>query len=387
MVAAQLQVPPENFNVSPEVPEEGRFMLREALPPTQEPAHLESSLPPKLARRVVEEALSLTQLVRTRLTVEGKDASASLELPLRADPTAPGFRLTTPEGGAEGVEFVLDSNPDGRGMLRLNVRYAGLPVDRALSYARFLRALYWQEGTLYLTRLEPDEERFKLFDLPLPLNHAGKSETEDRVRFLEVLNEISQATGTKFVHPSEVDDEDLRNLNHVLKAIRGGWVALPVTDFTTPMNREGVKNVLDLVVEEGEVLRAFGMTSAGERARIFDAWVDLGPSVRYVSEVRLATPRSEMKEWLASEPGLDDSFDIRWVPVNEARVHVFYQDWPKPSLEAIREDIRAFEEENSRSSEEFRQAWESGEAWAREIKDADVWLTLLDAKHHLERGA
>jgi hypothetical protein len=377
---------PENFNVSSEVPEEGRILVREALPYTQEPAHLESALPPELARRVVERALLQARPVLVRLTVEGDGDSVSVELPLRVDPTAAsGFRLTTPVD-AEGIEFVLDSRTDGRGTLQFDVHYAGLPVNSALSYARFLRALYWDEGTLYLSRLEPNEERFELVDLPLPLDPATKGETEDRVRFLEALNEIGRATGSALVYPSELDDGDLRNLNHVLKVIRGGWVALPVTDFTTPTDSEGVKNILHLVHQRGEVVQALAMTSQGERYKIFDTWVDLGPSIRYLSGARLVTPRSEMEEWLTSEPGPDGSFEVRWVPVDGAWVHVFYQEWPKPSLEGIRDDIRAFEEENGRRSDEFRLAWENDEAWAHQIEDGDVWLTLLDAERHLKHG-
>lgn len=261
MAAPQLQVLPENFNVSPVAPEEGRILGQGALSHAQEGAHLKSALPPELGRRVAERALFQDRPVLVRLTVEGEGNSASVELPIHVDPTAvSGFRLTTPVG-AEGFEFVLDGSTDGSDTLRINARYAGLSVNRALSYARFLRALYWDKGTLYLTRLEPYEERFALFDLPLPLNPSNKSATEDRVRFLEALDEIGRAAGTALVCPSEVDEGNLRNLNHILKVIRGGWVALPVTDFTTPMTSEGVKNILDLVKQDGDVVRDLAMTS------------------------------------------------------------------------------------------------------------------------------
>jgi|SRR5215211_807404 len=389
MDAPQLLVSPEDFNISREASdEEGGIVIGEDLL-TQEPAHLESALPPELARRVVEEAILLAELmrpVRSRLTIEREGATASLDLRLHVDPgVAPGLRIETPDG-AEGVEFVLDSRPDGRGTLRFDVHYAGLPLRRALSCARFLRALYWEEGTLFLTHLEPTEEKFELVNLPLPLDPAGKERTEDMVRLLEALDEVGRATGTEFVYPSEVDDEDLRNLNHVLKAIRSGWIALPVTDFTTPMSPEGVRNILRVVSEEGEVLKALAMTAEWERVRVFDAWVDLGPSVRYVSGARLATQRLEMEDWLASNPESDASFNIRWVPVDDAWVHVFYNDWPKPSLGSIREDIRAFEEEYGRSSDEFRRAWEDGEEWARELEGGDVWITLLNAESYLRRA-
>lgn len=198
------------------------------------------------------------------------------------------------------------------------------------------------------------------------------------------MNEVGEATGTSFAYPSSIEDEDLRTLNRVLRVIRGGWIALPVTDFTTPMNPEGVRNVLDLT-EGQETLKNLVMTAEWERPMLFGPHVDLGPSARYVSGPRLATPRSDMDEWLASNPKPTDSFDVRWIPADGTWVHVFYRDWPKPSLQAVREDIRVFEEELGRDSEEFRRAWEAGESWAREIPDGDIWLTLLDAERFLEQ--
>jgi hypothetical protein len=386
MAVPQLQVSPQSFNVSPEGPEDGQFVSRRDLP-TGQPAHLESALPPELARRVVEEALSLTRPMRCRLTVEGGGDPVSLDLPLKYDPeAAPDFRLRTPDG-AQGVEFVLNARPDGQATFNLDVRYAGLPVGRALSYVRFLRALYREEGTLYLTRLEPEELKLELLELPLPLDPAGKGETENRLRFLEALEEIGRATGAEFVYPSEVDNEDLRNLNHVLKAIRGGWVAQRVTDFTTPMGPEGVKNVLDITSREGEVLRALAMTAEWERVNIFDTWVDLGPSTRYVSAARLQTSRAEMEEWSASEPKQGDSFEIRWAPEDGALVHVFYHEWPKPSLDVVRRNLEAFENEYGMSSDEFRRAWDNGEPHARDIEDGDIWISFLEAQETLEPGA
>jgi hypothetical protein len=383
MATSELQVLPENFNVSSETPEDGRFVVPETLSLGREPAHLESALPPELARRVVAQMVSLARPASVRFTVEGAGVSASLELPLRVEKRARATRLSTTKG-AEGIEFVLEFGTDGKGRLEFNVRYAGLPLDKAILYARFLNALYSPEGALYMASSEQSEEKFELFRLPLPLDGSRKGDAEDRVRLLEALVEVREATGVEFVHPAEMEEEDLRNLNHVLKAIRGGWVALPVTDFTTPMNRDGVKNVLGLTAQEGEVLRALAMTAEWERVEVFGAWVDLGPSIRYVYGARLVTPRSEMERWLASGPA-DGSFEIRWEPVDGARVHVFYNEWPKPSLAAIREDIMAFEEVSGKSSEEFHRAWDAGEEWARGIEGGDVWINVLDAERHLLR--
>ena len=386
MASSRLQLPSGELNRSVEGPEDGQFVGRRDLV-TMQPAHLESALPPELARRIVEEALSLARPLHSRLSVESVGGSVSIDLPLRFDPgVTPGFRLLTPED-LQGIAFVLDALPDGRANIDLNVRYAGLPVSKALSYARFLRALYGEEGTLYLTRLEPEELRLELLRLPLPLDPAKKDETEGVLRSFEALDEIGRATGAEFVYPAEVDDQDLGNVNHVLKAIRSGWVALRVTDFTTPLNAEGVKNVLDMVAREGEVARAFAMTSEGELYKIFDTWVNLGPSTRYVSAARLQNSRDEMEEWLALEHGGDDSFEVRWAPEGDGMVHVFYNDWPKPSPDVARRNIEAFEQEYGMSSDDFRRAWEKGEPKARSIEDGDIWLTFLDTQGVAEQGS
>ena len=380
----ELSVPPENFNVSVKELED-LFAFGGDLPPMQGLEHYESAPHHQAlaAFRAVVEAQLTPQFVPVRFIAQGTKRSATLALPLKMDLTPEGgFSLRTPDE-VQSVKVVLVGHPDGRASLSINVQYQGLPVHEALYYAHFLRALYREKGLLYLAGPGPEEDRIELFDLPLPVSPSDRGEIEDRLRFLEVLDEIGRATGTEFVYPSEVDDDDRTNLNRVLKVIRSGWVALPVTDFTTPMDAEGVRNALDMVVKEGEEFQALALTASWERVEIFGSWVELGPSVRYVASAQLVTPRAEMEEWLASGPEGGTSFALRWVPADDTWVHAFYQEWPKPSLGAVREDIRAFEEEYGRDSDEFRRAWESGEEWAREVEGADVWMTLLDAERHL----
>jgi hypothetical protein len=387
MIAPQLEVPLGEFNVAPEGPGDEHLVTLQDLPPVEELTHLESALPPALARRVVEEALSLARPIRCRLSVEGEDSVDSLDLSLKVDPgSTPDFRLRTPDD-AQSVEFVLDARPDGQASLSLNVRYAGLPVERAFSYARFLSALYQEEGTLYLTRLEPEEEKFELLELPLPLNPAGKREVENRLRFLEALDEIGQAIGAEIVYPVKIEDEDLRDVNHVLKAIRSGWVAQRVSDFATPLTPEGVKNLLELVDQEGEVSRAFYQENGFEIRSVLNAQAALGPSRWYISGARLQTTRAEMEEWLASKPRQGDSFEARWVPVDDVLVHFFYSKWPKPSLDVVRQNLEAFEEEYGMDSDEFRRAWEAGEPSARSIEEGDIWISFLDAREASEQDS
>ena len=389
MVSQQLPVTRKPQSVSSEAQEDERPMLQGSLPSPLGPIQLDTALPPELARRVVEEVFSVTRPVRCRLAAEHKGKSVSLELPLRMDPeVSSGFRLITPDNRE--IEFVLGVHHDRRLTIRLYVRYGGLPVDKALSYARFVQALLGSEGTLYLDRLELDEERIELVPLPLPIDPATKDDADNRVHFLQALSEIERATGAEFLYPAveEVGEDDLENINYVLEAIRVGWITVPIVDFTTPTNSEGVRNFLEVTAqEEGGAIKQFAMTTEGEQFPIFDVQVNLGPSVHFVSAARLDTPRSDMESWLATNPGPDDSFNVRWVPTEDDLYHIIYQELPKPSLIATREDIRAFEEDTGRSSAEFRRAWEDGEAWARELEYDEVWLTLLDAEHHLERGS
>ncbi len=384
MVGLQFEVPPENFNVPSEELEEQFAGLKSFLP-SEGLTHLGSMPQIETLVQAATNSSPLGALVPIRVEARGLDLAVALNLVLRLDPWPEGgFVLRTPDGDeARGMRMKLIMLPDDRANLTFNVRYEGLPVGEALSYARFLRALYREEGTLNLVGPAPDEDRMVLLDLPVSVDPTEQSEVEERLRLLEALDEIGEVTATEFFYPSQADEEDLKNLNHVLKVIRGGWVAQHVTDFTTPLNSEGVRNMMAVAGEQGEVLQDMALTAAWERVEVFGTVVDLGPHVRYVASARLVTPSSEVEEWLATGPGQNDSFHLRWVPADDAWVHVFYSEWPKPSLGAVRDDIRAFEEEHERSSGRFLRDWENGEKWAREAAGADVWRTLLQAERHL----
>ncbi|MGI8865502.1 MAG: hypothetical protein ACR2G1_02080, partial [Rubrobacteraceae bacterium] len=210
--------------------------------------------------------------------MKSERGSIFLDVSLRLENTASGFRLVTVD--AKEISFVLEVDANERATLKFDTNYVGLEMSKALRLAHFWHALSGQEGILCLDRLGPDEEKFELARLPLPTDPSVKSAEEDRIRFLEVLDEVSKATNTEFIYPSEIEDEDLKSLNRVLKVTRGGWIALPITDFTTPMNSEGVQNVLDLAIQRGEVFNGLAVTATWERHKIFGTWVDLGPSVR-----------------------------------------------------------------------------------------------------------
>src|SRR5215212_752778 len=166
MVTLELNVSPESFNVSPEEPKDEQLMAREGLPPIQELRNLEPASQHATSPRVMGEPPSLSEPVPSRLKAEGTERSATLDLPLRLElSNPPSFRLQTTDG-AQGVELVLFGHPDRQANLLISIRYEGLPVSKALSYVRFLHALFWQEGILYLTAQESEDEKIELFDLP-----------------------------------------------------------------------------------------------------------------------------------------------------------------------------------------------------------------------------
>jgi hypothetical protein len=380
--ALQFEVKPENFHPIPEAPEELRGLSREALSSIARSAVGRAAL----VRNVPQGVSALGPPMPCRLTVEGPEERVWIDLLLQAFPSETALpRLRTPEG-VHNVAFDLTMDPDGRANLSLNVEFVGLPVEAALRFARFLRALYRGRGVVWLHRLESDDEGLELFDLPLPLNPAGADDVENRVRFLEVLNEIGRETGAGFVYPSEVTDEDLRILGRVLEVVRKGWVVDKMIDFSLPMGPEALKNTLEVVKEEGNVLKAMALTSEYERVEIFGVWLDLGPNARYIFAARLVTSLDDMERWLSSKSTPDASFDTRWVPVDDAPLHAFYYEWPKPSPERLRRDLEAFEEEYGMTTDEFRMAWERGDRRVRILEDADVWASLADAERAMKEG-
>lgn len=380
--ALQFEVKPENLHPVPDAPEELRGLSMEALSPVAVSVVGHAAL----AHKAPQGGAALGPPMPCRLSVEGPDESVRIDLPLQAftGGEAPA-RLRTPEG-LHKVSFDLTMSPDGQANLFFNVEFAGLPVEAALRFARFLRAMYGERGVVRLRRPEPDDEGVELFDLPLPLDPEGAGELDNRVRFLEVLEEIGRETGTGFVYPFEVTDEDLRILGRVLEVVRKGWVVDKIVDFSSPVDPESLRNTLAVVKEQGGVLDDMVLTSEYERVELFGVLLDLGPNARYVSAARSVTPLDEMERWLSSEPGPGASFDIRWAPVEDAPMHAFYYEWPKPSPERLRRDLEAFEEEYGMTTDEFRGAYERGDRGARSIEDADIWASLADAERAMREG-
>jgi hypothetical protein len=90
-----------------------------------------------------------------------------------------------------------------------------------------------------------------------------------------------------------------------------------------------------------------------------------------------------MELWLNENPESQAGFTLTWEPMDDTPMHVFFEDWPKASLETVERDIREFEAIYGVSSEIFKRAWEQGEAWIEEIQDGSNWFSLIQAREEL----
>jgi hypothetical protein len=282
------------------------------------------------------------------------------------------------------LEFDFLVMPGNEGTININTHYSQKPLDVALEGALFFDSLTRAPGLLYFEVHEPEFHRFPVAELPLPLPEVFVDRHRDRLRVLEALHEVRRETGVEVRYPSETEDDvGLSNLNHVLKAIRSGWVPEWVSNFTTPMPRSGVQTFLEELRQNGEVLRAFGFDVPNESYRVFDKQIDLGPSRRYLASARLTTPPEEIEGRLSREPATGGSFDLTWEPTDDLPVHVFYLEWPRTSTESVRRGLKDFEDVYGYGSDRFGLAWEAGETWAREIEDGKEWFALIQALKEL----
>lgn len=282
------------------------------------------------------------------------------------------------------LEFDFLVVPGDQGTINLDTHYSGKPLNVALERALFFDSLTRTPGTLYVQVYEPQFHGFPIAELPLPIPEAVVDRHRDRLRVLEALHEVWRETGVEIRYPSETDDDvGLSNLNHVLKAVRSGWVPEWVSNFHTPMPRSEAQAFLEELKQNGEVLRAFGFDVPNESYRVFDKQIDLGPSRRYLASARLVTLREELEGWLSREPATDGPLDLTWEPTDDLPVHVFYLEWPRTSTESVRRALKDFEDAYGYSSDRFGQAWEAGEAWAREIEDGKEWFSLIQALNEL----
>ena len=286
------------------------------------------------------------------------------------------------EGGV--LEFNFLVVPGDQGTMNISTHYSQKPLDVAVGGALFFDSLTHAPGVLYFEIYEPEFHRFPVAELPLPIPEAFVDQHRDRLQVLEALHEVWRETEVEIRYPADTEDVvGLSNLNHVLKAIRSGWVPEWVSNFNTPMVRSEVQTILEELSRNGEVLRAFYFEVPNESYRIFGKQVDLGPSRRYLASARLAVSRAEMERWFSREPETNDFLDLTWEPTDDLPVHVFYFEWPRASEDSVRRALQEFESVYGYSSYRFSQAWEAGESWAQEIEDGKEWFSLIQALDEL----
>lgn len=325
----------------------------------------------------------LSRPVRHRLTVSGPN-HASLEVPLQADESRnPDLWVQTPED-VEGFEFRLFiDHATKEANLKVRIEYVGLQVEKALRYARFLYALHSAKGKLTFTMLEPRQQKFDVAELPLFEDDSTKAKLEVTLKYLEDLVAISEATGADLIYPSQLDAEDVRDARRVAEIVRTGWVTEHVKALRLTPTPEGVRN---LPLEEEGAVAVIAVESERTDVQLLGVNLRLGPSVHWIERTCLETPLVRIREWLASGPEPGDHIDVRFVPVDGSPMHIFFREWPKPSLERVHRNLRAFEEKYGMMSNKFAPAWRKGKQSVQHIQDGDIWMSLIGARKELERG-
>lgn len=276
------------------------------------------------------------------------------------------------------------------GTLNVKTQYTDKPLVTALSSARFFEVLATTPGLLsfevneVVGGGETIPHRIEVADLPF---HVPEPELEDyrnRLQLLEGLYDIWLNTGIEIRYPANTDDEEgLQNYNFVLKAVRGGWVALSMASFDIHMPVDQAPILLNELRAEGQVSRVFYFEVPNESYRVFDKEVNLGPSSRYLAGARLATTEEELKDQLSTKGDSEATLDLTWVPIGDRLMHVFFDQWPRLSVDSIGQDLLEYEAIYRVSSQRFKQAWEQREPWAREFPDGSRWFSLIQAYEEL----
>lgn len=157
------------------------------------------------------------------------------------------------------------------------------------------------------------------------------------------------------------------------------WVA----GFNTHIPAPGVRALLNELRDKGEVLRAFGLDLPDERYMVFGKEVALGPSRRYIAAARLMTTQKELEDWLEAEPESTSTLELKWEPLDDTPMHVFFDEWPSSSVDSINRELQEFEAIYGFSSEDFEQAWRERESWTRNVPDGKRWFSLIQAREEL----
>lgn len=376
-----------DFVASPRTSNGDRFRL---YPPDfelgnrgQGSSDLSTSIPPEVA--ALQES---TTPVRGALVVSTGEGEARSEMLIQSVPLERGGMASRFFDESGVLEFNFLVLMGDQGTINISTHYSQKPLDVALKGALFFDSLTSTPGMLYFEIYEPEFHRFPVAELPLPIPEAFVDQHRDRLRLLEALHEVWRETGVEIRYPEGTDDDaGLSNLNHVLKAIRSGWVPEWVSSFNTSMANSEVQTILEELRRNGEVFRAFGFEVPNESYRIFDKHVDLGPSRRYLASARLATTLEEIERWSSYERAATDHLNLTWEPTDDLPIHVFYLEWPGTSEDSVRRALTEFENVYGHSSDRFRRAWEVGEAWAQELEDGKEWFSLIQALDELTQEA
>jgi hypothetical protein len=340
-----------------------------------------------MAESLSPEISSTRAVISDALVVLAVDTNmGKIQLPMRAQVEslsgeARRIRLFDEAGT---LNLTLRFRSDDLVNANITMRYSEQPLDAALASARFFEVLATTLGTLFLESPEPNPDRTPMAGLPLSIPEPDIAEHRDRLRLLEALYEIWRETGVEIRYPAEPETErDLDNLNLVLRAIRGGWVAQQVESINIGVAEADVRSVLAQLEETDEVRRAFVFDLPDESYHVFGKRVDLGPSRRYLADARLTTTREEIERWLGEGAGSQDTLPLRWESVDDIPVHIFFEDWPKSSLRSVKQDLWELEHTYGVDSERFKQAWGQSENWARGLPDGKRWFSLIQAREEL----
>lgn len=286
--------------------------------------------------------------------------------------------------GAATISFTFHALVNNLGNVNINTQYTGKPLQAALLSARFLELLATMPGYLFAESYEPIFNRFLVQELPIAVPEAKLREHRNRLSLLEELYEVWADTGIEIRYPSQTDDaEGLNNLHFVREAVRGGWIAQPIAAFDTVMTESYVRVINEELEQDGVVQRAFVFDVPDESYKVFDTMVSLGSSRRYLSGAELVSPRKEIEDWLEDNSDSENTLTLKWKPLNDFPMHVFFEDWPKSSLASVQRELGEFEVVYGVKSERFKQAWEQKEPWTRDIQDASRWFSLIQASEEL----
>lgn len=386
MVSQPIPVAPGDFKAGREEPEQ-ILDVTEEIRPAQEHVSVVTGVGHHTETATARQT-RVNPPVQCLLTVEHGSEKTSLTLPLRSTPVDPPnvYDLETP-GTVQGLRIGMRVSATEQGTFQLDADYSGLEVGRALSYARFVDALKNGEGRFtiaaYVNGGAP--KHLVSIDLPLPFDQDERERSRQELRFWEALHEVSKETGKRLVCPPEISEEDLRNLNTVLAVVQNGCIVERVRDFTIPPAQEAAENFVRMVEQEGDVLRALALVTEHETYEIFGVGINLGMCTRYIAKARLLTPLDEIRKWVASDPEQRETLFTRWEPADGAQLHMMFPEWPKPSLDRVRNDLKAFEDEYRMETDDFRRAWEAEDQEVRAIEDGDIWFTLSDIERALAK--